>query len=112
MRPSNTRALSFHELHSSAIAPPRRLRQDSQGVRPGSGGRRTLPLPRSKSAIGPGGVFPASRWFTRDWTLQELIVPPNLQFISSSWTPICAKAEAGATIEEVTGIPLGYLVGR
>jgi hypothetical protein len=29
---------------------------------------------------------PAPRWYTRGWTLQELIAPANVHFYSSDWT--------------------------
>lgn len=31
------------------------------------------------------GEFANSKWFTRGWTLQELIAPVIVQFLSSSW---------------------------
>ncbi|KAI1349672.1 HET-domain-containing protein [Xylaria sp. FL0043] len=36
----------------------------------------------------PSSVFFNSRWFTRGWTLQELIAPHNLKFFYSNWTVI------------------------
>lgn len=33
-------------------------------------------------------AFRNARWFTRGWTLQELIAPPNVSFFSSNWTLI------------------------
>ncbi|KAK3328134.1 heterokaryon incompatibility protein-domain-containing protein [Cercophora scortea] len=32
------------------------------------------------------GRFEDSRWFTRGWTLQELIAPRNVQFFDSQWS--------------------------
>jgi hypothetical protein len=49
--------------------------------------------------------FSASRWFTRGWTLQELIAPRTLRFYSQSWTVIGSKESLADTIWKVTGIP-------
>ncbi|KIJ07072.1 hypothetical protein PAXINDRAFT_140233 [Paxillus involutus ATCC 200175] len=32
-------------------------------------------------------------WFTRGWTLQELLAPRRLRFFGAEWTPICPMAE-------------------
>ncbi|KAI1356160.1 heterokaryon incompatibility protein-domain-containing protein [Xylaria sp. FL0043] len=44
------------------------------------------------------------RWFTRGWTLQELIAPENLRFYDSSWTPYGSKASLSSDIAYATGI--------
>jgi hypothetical protein len=36
-------------------------------------------------------AFSKSRWFTRGWTLQELIVPRCIQFFGQDWTLIGTK---------------------
>jgi hypothetical protein len=33
----------------------------------------------------PSSTFPKSRWFTRGWTLQELLSPRELVFFSNNW---------------------------
>ncbi|EEU34251.1 uncharacterized protein NECHADRAFT_28122, partial [Fusarium vanettenii 77-13-4] len=54
-----------------------------------------------------------SRWFTRGWTLQELIAPEHLTFYAADWTRIGRKDEWLADlITEVTGIDRIYLNGR
>ncbi|KAI0741668.1 heterokaryon incompatibility protein-domain-containing protein [Daedaleopsis nitida] len=55
-------------------------------------------------------TFRSSRWFTRGWTLQELIAPAYLVFLSASWSVIGTKQTLANTIEEVTGIPHDILV--
>jgi hypothetical protein len=46
-----------------------------------------------------------SKWFTRGWTLQELIAPSRLYFISSDWTEnLGTKASLDLLISEITGI--------
>ncbi|KAK5108708.1 hypothetical protein LTR62_007855 [Meristemomyces frigidus] len=57
--------------------------------------------------------FRASKWFTRGWTLQELIAPKHVIFVNSSWTVIGTKwspdrediIQLADIIEEVTGVP-------
>lgn len=49
--------------------------------------------------------FSRSRWFTRGWTLQELIAPNELYFYTKYWDKIATKQELCRTIETITGIP-------
>lgn len=70
-----------------------------------------VPPSTPEECIRAGSKFRASRWFTRGWTLQELIAPPQLVFMSSSWTRICEKAEVSVAIEQNTGIHPKYLSG-
>lgn len=53
--------------------------------------------------------FRRSRWFTRGWTLQELIAPQVLVFLSKGWRVLGTKAMLAAVIEEVTGIDSAIL---
>lgn len=53
----------------------------------------------------------SSRWFTRGWTLQELIAPHKLIFISSSWQVIGNRAEMAEHVSEITGITKPVLLG-
>jgi len=50
------------------------------------------------------GGFAASRWFSRGWTLQELIAPKVLIFLSSDWCEIGTKETMALDIERTTGI--------
>lgn len=52
-----------------------------------------------------------SHWFRRGWTLQELIAPPAVEFYSQDWTEIGTKLSLAETISEISGIPLGALLG-
>jgi hypothetical protein len=45
-----------------------------------------------------------SRWFTRGWTLQELIAPRKVVFFSSNWHKIATKDESRARIAQITRI--------
>jgi len=55
--------------------------------------------------------LPLCRWFTRGWTLQELIAPKNLLFFDDGWNLIGAKAQLGVKIQVITGISQQILVG-
>lgn len=49
-------------------------------------------------------AFQHSRWFTRGWTLQELIAPCYVTFYSADWMSIGTKLRRMEEIHEVTGI--------
>ena len=55
--------------------------------------------------------FRKSVWFTRGWTLQELIAPSNVLFLTQSWRSIGYKADLAGTIQEITRIDYGVLCG-
>ena len=59
-----------------------------------------------------GSTLAASRWFTRGWTLQELIAPADVIFLSSDWTFLGTKAENADVLERITGIPAAILTLR
>jgi hypothetical protein len=48
--------------------------------------------------------FVSSKWFTRGWTLQELIAPRNVFFYDEKWRKIGSKRELVKPISEITGI--------
>lgn len=51
-----------------------------------------------------GGEFIHSEWFTRGWTLQELLAPSYLLFYASDWSPIALRGELIPSIATATGI--------
>jgi hypothetical protein len=51
-----------------------------------------------------------SRWFTRGWTLQELIAPAQVNFYDKSWEFIGTKATLSQDISQITGISQGILL--
>lgn len=51
-------------------------------------------------------TFKNSRWFTRGWTLQELIAPRSLMFYSQRWFAMGSKADFAYYIQERTSIPM------
>ncbi|KAL7280871.1 hypothetical protein ACG7TL_005815 [Trametes sanguinea] len=48
--------------------------------------------------------FRRSRWFKRGWTLQELIAPAVVIFLSKEWRPLGTKASLADLVEDITGI--------
>ncbi|KAG1863962.1 heterokaryon incompatibility protein-domain-containing protein [Suillus tomentosus] len=54
--------------------------------------------------------FFKSQWFTRGWTLQELVAPNNLVFFSHDWEEIGSKCSLTEWIETITGINRGVLL--
>jgi len=64
-------------------------------------------LPRSNES------FKKSKWFTRGWTLQELIAPAKVEFYARDWVPFGTKSdlELHSAISEVTGIDEVMLTG-
>jgi hypothetical protein len=55
--------------------------------------------------------FQESRWFTRGWTLQELLAPAKLTFYTLGWKPFKTREERKETIARVTGIMESALEG-
>lgn len=49
------------------------------------------------------------RWFSRGWTLQELIAPSELLFYSRDWELIGTRTDLSSIIAKVSGIPEGML---
>ncbi|KAM5545994.1 hypothetical protein V8D89_000120 [Ganoderma adspersum] len=56
-----------------------------------------------------GSKFRTSRWFTRAWTLQELIGPQVVLFLSTDWRIIGSKSSLAVVVEEVTRIERAVL---
>ncbi|KAK4163292.1 hypothetical protein QBC43DRAFT_319840 [Cladorrhinum sp. PSN259] len=53
----------------------------------------------------------AARWFTRGWTLQELIAPPDIRFYTKTWEFIGTRYTHFKEIFEVTGVDPFVLAG-
>lgn len=54
--------------------------------------------------------FRQSRWFTRGWTLQELLAPRQIVFCAKDWSKIGNRYDIADDISLATGIPEEYLV--
>lgn len=57
-----------------------------------------------------GSPFRRSEWFTRGWTLQELIAPRNVIFYSRDWERIGTKDSLADLISEITAVDRRILV--
>ena len=70
----------------------------------------------------PGSSFPAARnderyaksngwpeWFSRGWTLQEMIAPRDVRFFNKDWYPIGDKKTLAPTLQTITQVPRDIL---
>ena len=78
----------FQELHLEASVTDGRERKREKG------GHRT---------------FRQSRWFTRGWTLQELLAPQSVIFYDQNWTEIGSKSSLLNQVSQASGIAIGFL---
>ena len=66
-------------------------------------------------AEGDNGRYPESngwpKWFSRGWTLQEMIAPRNLQFFNKNWQPIGDKKALAEDLQQITKVPQHILTG-
>ncbi|KIE04031.1 Heterokaryon incompatibility, partial [Metarhizium majus ARSEF 297] len=53
---------------------------------------------------GPQSAFRSSKWFTRGWTLQELLAPFEVAFLAMDWRELGAKSDLAPIIAEITRI--------
>ena len=56
-------------------------------------------------------AFPRSRWFTRGWTLQELLAPSSVEFFCSNKERLGDKRSLERLLQEITGIACAALQG-
>jgi hypothetical protein len=56
-------------------------------------------------------AFQKSRWFTRGWTLQELIAPAIVEFFSKDGIRLGSKKSLEKEIHAITRIPIGAIRG-
>ncbi|PVH69914.1 HET-domain-containing protein [Cadophora sp. DSE1049] len=56
-------------------------------------------------------AFRASKWFTRGWTLQELLAPTSVEFFSRHGKRLGDKKSLKQQIHEITGIAVAALEG-
>ncbi|KAM0436846.1 hypothetical protein ACHAPT_002559 [Fusarium lateritium] len=57
-------------------------------------------------------ILEDSDWFTRGWTLQELLAPRVVEFYSGKWEPLGSKNEICLDLERITKISAAYLNGE
>ncbi|KAI0140473.1 HET-domain-containing protein [Xylariaceae sp. FL1272] len=51
------------------------------------------------------------RWFSRGWTLQELVAPRKVEFLDKNWDYFGSKAEIAPVLSYITGINTAVLRG-
>ncbi|OJT08197.1 Vegetative incompatibility protein HET-E-1 [Trametes pubescens] len=56
--------------------------------------------------------FRWSKWHRRGWTLQELIAPERILFLTESWNFLGTKMGLARTLERIIGVDFDILVGR
>jgi hypothetical protein len=66
---------------------------------------------RKKSTMQWEPAFWKSRWFTRGWTLQELLAPASVEFFSLEGKRLGDKGSLRQQIHEITAIPGSALQG-
>ena len=54
-------------------------------------------------------AFAKSKWFTRGWTLQELLASPRLEFYDGEWNMIGTKESLKENISKITKIDKNFL---
>jgi Heterokaryon incompatibility protein (HET) len=69
-------------------------------------------VPAEVYLTGDLSSFVNSKWFTRGWTLQELIAPASVSFHARDWTFIGTKANLCNIICQITRIPQLILEGK
>ncbi|KAH9203588.1 heterokaryon incompatibility protein-domain-containing protein [Leptodontidium sp. 2 PMI_412] len=66
---------------------------------------------KSHSKIDFESAFRTAKWFTRGWTLQELLAPSSVEFFSTDYKRLGDKFSLERLIHEKTGIPVEALHG-
>ncbi|KAM7219455.1 Heterokaryon incompatibility protein (HET) domain containing protein [Rhypophila decipiens] len=78
--------------------------EDVSPAKPDTRNRPSIPRPLD-------ATFARSRWFTRGWTLQELVAPAKLKFYDAGWNKIEEKSNITAQLQAITGIDEAVLQG-
>lgn len=69
-------------------------------------------VPDDEDPAGNQSQFRQSRWHGRGWTLQELIAPERVLFLTKTWTFLGMKRGLATTIKNISGIDFDIVVGR
>ena len=83
-------------IHSYKILGPRLF-----GKREMETSHEQLPEPIEGETI---ELFRRSNWFTRGWTLQELLAPMRVIFLDKSWKMFGSKESLNDLVSDITGI--------
>ena len=65
----------------------------------------------NKDSDDGGTSFDSSRWWTRGWTLQELIAPVEVMFFAQDWSFIGLRSVLTRRVSSITGIGEEILAG-
>ncbi|KAK2014583.1 HET-domain-containing protein [Colletotrichum eremochloae] len=65
-----------------------------------------------ETSCDPDSYFCKSRWFTRGWTLQELIAPTRMNFYTANWSLLGTKQHLVDALYLATGVPKLCLSGH
>jgi hypothetical protein len=57
-------------------------------------------------------AFRCSRWFSRGWTLQELVAPSSVEFFSKDGKRLGSRVSLEQEIHEITKLPIRVLRGQ
>lgn len=68
-------------------------------------GRCFVYLEDYRSGVFVAAEFARCKWFTRGWTLQELIAPDDVQFYQTTWNVLGTKKSLLRHIHDITRIP-------
>jgi len=69
-------------------------------------------VPSDEDPNSQSSSFAKSRWFTRGWTLQELLAPSHVIFYGSNWEEIGTKASLQEVISATTGVDGSVLLSN
>lgn len=64
------------------------------------------------AAVEKDGKRIPSEWFSRGWTLQELLAPSEMWFYDRDWQPFGSKRDLARYIADASGIEVVYLNGE
>lgn len=62
------------------------------------------------SLIDTLGAFSTAKWWSRGWTLQELLAPRNLVFMDQHWQQIARLPELVVTVSTITSVDVEVLL--
>jgi len=66
----------------------------------------------SESGSNAESLLKSSRWFTRGWTLQELIAPYQMKFFGQNWCALGSRSDRSSIIGNITRIPIDLMKGE
>ncbi|KAH9848562.1 heterokaryon incompatibility protein-domain-containing protein [Lenzites betulinus] len=68
-------------------------------------------VPRDTNPRQKGSMFWNSKWHGRGWTLQELVAPSYVVFLTCDWTFLGTKTGLASMLEQITGVDATILLG-